>query len=61
MPRSRILVAVPAVAGAVPPQYPNGWTFALSGLRQIPFSLDTRAFCKGPSGSVYEVALEPDD
>ena len=52
-----VLVAVPAVAGAVPPQYPNGWTFSLSGLRQMPFSVDTRAFCKGPAGSVYEVAL----
>ena len=52
-----VLVAVPAVAGAVPPQYPNGWTFAPSGLRQIPASVDTRAFCKGPEGTVYEVAL----
>jgi hypothetical protein len=52
-----ILVAVPAVAGAVPLQYPNGWTFSLSGLRQMPFSVDTRAFCRGPAGSVYEVAL----
>jgi len=52
-----VLVAVPAVAGAVPPQYPNGWTFATSGLRQIPTSVDTRAFCKGPAGTVYEVAL----
>jgi len=52
-----ILVVVPAVAGAVPPQYPNGWATPLSGLRQMPFSVDTRAFCKGPAGSVYEVAL----
>ena len=52
-----VLVAVPAVAGAVPPQYPNGWDSPLSGLRQVPFSIDTRAFCKGPAGSVYEVAL----
>jgi len=51
------LAAVPAVAGAVPPQYPNGWTFATSGLRQIPTSVDTRAFCKGPAGTVYEIAL----
>ncbi len=51
------LVALPAVAGAVPPQYPNGWTFATSGLRQIPTTVDTRAFCKGPAGTVYEVAL----
>jgi len=52
-----VLVAVPTVAGAVPPQYPSGWTFAPSGLRQIPTSVDTRAFCKGPEGTVYEVAL----
>ena len=52
------LVALPAVAGAVPPPlYPNGWTFATSGLRQIPTSVDTRALCKGPVGTVYEVAL----
>jgi hypothetical protein len=49
--------ALPAVAAAVPPLYPNGWTFAMSGLRQIPTSVDTRAFCKGPVGTVYEVAL----
>lgn len=47
----------PAAAGAVPPQYPNGWSFAVSGLRQLPVTTDTRAFCKGPSGSVYEIAL----
>lgn len=52
-----VLATVPALAGAVPPQYPNGWTFSLSGLVQIPFSVDTRAFCKGPAGSVYQVAL----
>jgi hypothetical protein len=51
-----LLMAVPAVAHAIPP-YSNGWTFTLSGLRQIPSSVDTRAFCKGPSGTVYEVAL----
>ena len=51
-----VLLAAPAVAHAVPP-YANGWTFALSGLRQIPSTVDTRAFCKGPSGTVYEVAL----
>jgi len=47
----------PAAAGAVPPQYPNAWGFAASGLRQLRVTTDTRAFCKGPSGSVYEVAL----
>ena len=47
----------PAAAGAVPPQFPNAWGFAASGLRQLPVTTDTRAFCKGPSGSVYEVAL----
>jgi hypothetical protein len=52
-----VLVAVPAVAGAAPPQYPNGWATPMSGLRQMPFSVDTRGFCKGPAGSVYEVAL----
>ena len=52
-----VLAAVPAIAGAVPPQYPNGWSVPTSGLRQMPFSQDTRAFCKGPAGSVYEVAL----
>jgi hypothetical protein len=51
-----VLLAAPAVAHAIP-TYTNGWTFALSGLRQIPSTVDTRAFCKGPSGSVYEVAL----
>ena len=51
-----VLLAAPAVAHAIPP-YANGWTFAPSGLRQIPSSIDTRAFCKGPSGTVYEVAL----
>jgi hypothetical protein len=52
-----VLVAVPAVAGAVPLQFPNGWATPMSGLREMPFSQDTRAFCKGPAGSVYEVAL----
>ena len=47
----------PAAAGAVPPQYPNAWGFAVSGLRQLRVTTETRAFCKGPSGSVYEVAL----
>ena len=47
----------PAAAGAVPPLYPNAWSFAVSGLRQLPVTADTRAFCKGPSGSVYEIAL----
>ena len=51
-----MLLAAPAVAHAIPP-YANGWTFASSGLRQIPSSVDTRAFCKGPSGTVYEIAL----
>jgi hypothetical protein len=52
-----VVAAVPAIAGAVPPQYPNGWGTPVSGLRQLPFSQDTRAFCKGPAGSVYQVAL----
>ena len=47
----------PAAAGAVPLQLPDGWTFTASGLRQLPDTADTRAFCKGPGGSVYEVAL----
>ncbi len=51
-----VLLAAPGVAHAIP-QYSNGWTFSLSGLRQIPSSVDTRAFCKGPAGTVYEVAL----
>jgi hypothetical protein len=51
-----LAAAAPAAVRAIP-QYSNGWTFALSGLRQIPSSVDTRAFCKGPSGTVYEVAL----
>jgi hypothetical protein len=52
-----VLLAIPALAAAVPLQYPNGWDIGMSGLRQMPFSLDTRALCKGPAGSVYEVAL----
>ena len=47
----------PAAAGAVPPQYPNQWSSPVNGLRQLPVTTDTRAFCKGPSGSVYVVAL----
>ena len=42
-----LVVAVPAVAVAVPPQYPNGWTFAPSGLRQIPTTVDTRGLLQG--------------
>jgi hypothetical protein len=53
---SMALVA-PAAAGAVPPTYPNGWSFSASGLRQLASTTDTRALCKGPSGSVYEVAM----
>ena len=51
-----VLLAAPAVAQALP-QYPNGWTSSLSGLRQVKSSVDTRALCKGPSDTVYEVAL----
>lgn len=50
-------LVAPAAAGAIPPQYPNAWTFAASGLRQLPSTVDTRGLCKGPSGSVYEVAM----
>jgi hypothetical protein len=49
-----LLLAVAAPVLAVPPQYPGTWTPVL---RQLPNTRDTRAFCKGPSGSVYEVAL----
>jgi len=51
------VLLAPAAAGAVPPQYQNQWSSAVSGLRQLPVTTETRAFCKGPSGSVYEVAL----
>ncbi len=51
-------LALPALAGAaVPPQFPGVWTSLSNGLRQVPGSTDTRAFCRGPAGSVYEVAL----
>ena len=52
-----LLLAPAAPAPAVPPQFPHSWAPLTGGLRQIKDTLDTRAFCKGPSGTVYEVAL----
>jgi len=50
-------LAAVAPAVALPSQYPAGWVLQPGGLRVIALSVDTRGLCKGPSGTVYEVAL----
>ncbi len=51
-----VILFLPAVAGALPPEYPAAWGISPGGMRLLdPLTTDA-GLCKGPSGYVFEVA-----
>lgn len=53
-----VVLALPALAGALPPEYPAGWSVSPDGLRQLGALTTDAGLCRGPSGYVFEVASQ---
>ncbi len=53
-----IVLALPALAGALPPEYPAAWSVSPDGLRQLGALTTDAGLCRGPSGYVFEVASQ---
>jgi hypothetical protein len=53
-----IVLALPALAAALPPEYPAAWSVSPDGLRQLGALTTDAGLCRGPSGYVFEVASQ---
>ena len=53
-----IALGLPALAGALPPEYPAGWSVSPDGLRQLGALTTDAGLCRGPSGYVFELASQ---
>lgn len=49
---------LPALAAALPPEYPAAWAISPGGMRTLGALTTDAGFCKGPSGYVFEVASQ---
>jgi len=51
-----LLLLLPVAAGALPPQYPAGWSISPGGVLLLGDYTSDAGLCKGPSGFVFEAA-----